>query len=407
MKIGIVTTWFERGAAYVSKQYEELLQGSHEVFIYARGGEQFAKDSSEWNKDNVTWGKEYSYTTRAVMNIPHFKNWITANNIEAILFNEQHEWLPVLVADKMGVLIGSYIDYYKEETVPLFGVYDFLICNTKRHYSVFKDFNQTAYIPWGTDVSLFSPQPKKKPQTTLTFFHSAGMNPLRKGTDFILKAAHNLQDKNFKLSIHTQVNLKHFFPELASIIDELVASDKLELTAKTVAAPGLYHLGDVYIYPTRLEGIGLTVPEALSCGLPVITTDQAPMNEFVQQGVNGRLIKVAKEEKRSDNYYWKQSIISLDSLILQMAYYIDNDIKIEQFKKQAREYALTHLNWANNQEKLSDFFRNIQKSTRKDKIEVVKTIQKFEKSKPFSYYLNTFKPYVKLKKKVKQILNRN
>lgn len=42
MRIGIITTWFERGAAYVSRQFMELLQQTDEVFIYARGGEKYA-----------------------------------------------------------------------------------------------------------------------------------------------------------------------------------------------------------------------------------------------------------------------------------------------------------------------------------------------------------------------------
>ena len=37
MHIGIVTTWFERGAAYVSRQYRDALAGQHTVFIFARG----------------------------------------------------------------------------------------------------------------------------------------------------------------------------------------------------------------------------------------------------------------------------------------------------------------------------------------------------------------------------------
>ena len=40
MNIGIVTTWFERGGAYVSRQYRDLLKNDFNVFIYARGGEQ-------------------------------------------------------------------------------------------------------------------------------------------------------------------------------------------------------------------------------------------------------------------------------------------------------------------------------------------------------------------------------
>lgn len=39
MNIGIVTTWFERGAAYVSRVYLEMLQKEdHNVFVFARGG---------------------------------------------------------------------------------------------------------------------------------------------------------------------------------------------------------------------------------------------------------------------------------------------------------------------------------------------------------------------------------
>ncbi len=40
INIGIVTTWFERGASYVSQIYMKAFQKEgHKVIIYARGGE--------------------------------------------------------------------------------------------------------------------------------------------------------------------------------------------------------------------------------------------------------------------------------------------------------------------------------------------------------------------------------
>ena len=57
MNIGIVTTWFERGAAYVSRQFMDVLSKGNNVFIYARGGEAYAIDNPKWNLPNVHWGK--------------------------------------------------------------------------------------------------------------------------------------------------------------------------------------------------------------------------------------------------------------------------------------------------------------------------------------------------------------
>lgn len=57
MNIGIVTTWFERGAAYVSKAYfESLNNDENNIFIFARGGESYAKGDPKWDNEYVTWG---------------------------------------------------------------------------------------------------------------------------------------------------------------------------------------------------------------------------------------------------------------------------------------------------------------------------------------------------------------
>jgi glycosyltransferase involved in cell wall biosynthesis len=40
---------------------------------------------------------------------------------------------------------------------------------------------------------------------------------------------------------------------------------------------------DVAIQPSKMEGIGFMILEAVCAGLPVITTDYPPMNEYVRQ----------------------------------------------------------------------------------------------------------------------------
>jgi 1,2-diacylglycerol 3-alpha-glucosyltransferase len=42
--------------------------------------------------------------------------------------------------------------------------------------------------------------------------------------------------------------------------------------------------------PARWEGLGLHLYEAIAFGMPIVCNDDAPMNELVEDGVNGLLV---------------------------------------------------------------------------------------------------------------------
>lgn len=353
MRIGIVTTWFERGAAYVSRQYRDALNNGNEVFIYARGGERYAIGDKNWDEPCVTWGKKIPIHMPMSVDLADFKKWIIDNELDIILFNEQQWWDPVILCNKMGIKTGAYIDYYTKETIPFFGLYDFLLCNTKRHCSVFYWHPQTLYIPWGADLALFKPaslDPVQKGFTT--FFHSAGVSPERKGTDIAIKAFNEVAGPA-RLVIHTQCDIEVYYPELKSIIAQLTRAGKLQIIQKTIAAPGLYHTGDVYVYPSRLDGIGLSLSEALGCGLPVITSNNPPMNEFVDS-TSGALINIKELYSRKDGYYWPMCNPSVEHLQQIMQRYVDEMHTLREKKISARIYAERYLDWAKNSTNLSE-----------------------------------------------------
>ena len=353
--IGVVTVWGERGAGYVSKQYVDSLLNSFNVYIYNRP---FSKnDNSFWYTDyNVTNTTFYPLSVPTAIEKRHFLKWIREKNIEILFFNEQHWLEPVFWAKEIGIICGSYIDYYTEDTIPFFKIYDFLICNTKRHYSVFKWHPNVFYLPWGTNVELFRNNSNSLvSKDKVTFFHSAGVSPERKGTLEALRAV--LSVKEASLIIHSQIDLINFSQEMKEAINELQSEERLTIINKTITAPGLYHLGDVYLYPSRLDGIGLTLIEALSCGLPVITPDVPPMNEFGDDTCSKR-VKAIEYTCRADGYYWPLCRLDQQALNEAVNFFAQNNNNLTNYKIAAREYALKFLDWKSNNNTLIEIFSN-------------------------------------------------
>lgn len=369
MNIGIITDWMDTGAGMVSRQYVESLKNDHSVFVFARPLSSFNKNDPYWNQPNVTWSD--------IQEIPQklpkkqFLTWLRKSHIEIVIFNEQRRWDAVCWAKDAGVITGAYVDYYTQKSVPLFALYDFLICNTQRHYSVFNWHNQAIYLPWGTDTNLFAPHSDAQTSGNIRFFMNAGFDGRpdgwgnahnRRGGDIALQAFSKVHG-NASLIIHSQMPLNCCAQYWQNIVKN---DERIIWINQTVRPPGLYHQGNVYLYPSKLDGIGLTLPEALSCGLASITTDVAPMNEFVKEGINGRLIPAMLYKGRADGYYWAEAYCREDSLVNIMQEYVNNPDLVQQHSKKARQLALTHLDWRKNSASLSTKLCEITKVYRGD-----------------------------------------
>ena len=119
------------------------------------------------------------------------------------------------------------------------------------------------------------------------FVHNAGLvDPDdRKGTRDTIESFLRTRRKDIRLIVRIQKEAP--LPEMDERIDVQVGNVQNHAD--------LYRNVDVAIQPSKMEGIGFMILEAVCAGLPVITTDYPPMNEYVLQ-----------PELRVRTHWWKR-----------------------------------------------------------------------------------------------------
>ena len=54
--------------------------------------------------------------------------------------------------------------------------------------------------------------------------------------------------------------------------------------------PRLYRAADAFVFPTAYESFSMTCMEAMACGLPVFATAVGGIEDYLQDGINGRIV---------------------------------------------------------------------------------------------------------------------
>lgn len=356
LNIGFVSIWFERGQSYVTKALRDVVAGQHNTFVFARQGGVYGQSKLEttgfWEVPNLFTYENYDIPSEVL------EKWIEENDLDAIIFNEEYDWRLIRACKNKGIKVLTYLDYYKDDWKSNMKLYDGALCSTKRTYNLIEKWCKAYYIGWGIDTELFKPAPIENKE--YTFFHNAGWLGInyRKMTPAVILAfdAISKTDKNLSLLVHSQVEMEKLPDSVAKIVRE---NPKIDFRVQTVGSPGLYHLGKIYVYPTKLEGLGLTVIEALSCGLPVITTDAPPMNEFVKDSYNGLLVKVAKRITRQDVIAFPEKLVDLNDLAMGMYQLAKNAKLTEEMSQNARRDIEQNYNWNKKKEKIIELVSSI------------------------------------------------
>lgn len=127
-----------------------------------------------------------------------------------------------------------------------------------------------------------------------------GIEP-RKGSDTLMRALALLRDsgRNPVLAIiggHSFQDYRAYAERVLAMLPELglsLGTDVVQLgTVPDAELPGWYAAADVLAVPSTKEGWGLAVLEAMSAGLPVVTSDLPVFLEYLRPGRDALMVPV-------------------------------------------------------------------------------------------------------------------
>jgi glycosyltransferase involved in cell wall biosynthesis len=211
--------------------------------------------------------------------------------------------------------------------------------------------NKVTYVPMGVDTTLFRPISKEKSRQILglkndllyTLF--VGRLSPSKGLGVLIDAFADIAKKN------PRVNLILIGP---STVEEKMYYQKkiksLELE-KRVQIAGFfpsrilalyYNAADIFVFPSLSESFGVSLIEAMACGLPVVASYTGVAPNVIRNGENGFLINPGNKEE----------------LIDRITLLLDNDGLRSEFGKKGRQTTIEY-DWKNVGKKLTKIYKEI------------------------------------------------
>jgi glycosyltransferase involved in cell wall biosynthesis len=152
------------------------------------------------------------------------------------------------------------------------------------------DPERTCVIPWGVDLTHFTPEGRAAdPSGPFTILCNRAWEP-RYGVDVLARAFVRIARQTEAVSLillggGSQAEL------IRGILSDGGVGDRVRFGGQVpqVELPHWYHMADLYVSPSHVDGASVSLMEALACGLPALVSDIPGNAEWVQDGANGWL----------------------------------------------------------------------------------------------------------------------
>ncbi len=156
----------------------------------------------------------------------------------------------------------------------------------------------TSVFPWGVDLQHFKPRKaaspsslktKSKVDAPFTVFCNRSWEP-RYGVDVLARAFVRVARERQGASLLLLAGGSMAQP-IRQILVQGGALDRTQFPGQISQTdlPRWYHMADLYVSPSHVDGSSVSLMEALACGLPALVSDIPANREWVADGDNGWL----------------------------------------------------------------------------------------------------------------------
>ncbi|HKG17775.1 MAG TPA: glycosyltransferase family 4 protein [Solirubrobacteraceae bacterium] len=292
MRIGIVAHWFNRGQGVVARHLRSALDElGHDTFVLARPTRAtnrrpaFVDRGDVWDQPEVTEASTFAIPAA------EYEQWAAGRRLDAVFFDQNYQFEEIAGLRRRGVTTLARFVWEAFSPADVAGareafdvIYSVTECEQRRYAELGID---SPRVVWGCHPELLAVRPEREEPPVKLFF-PGGFLSKRKPIRPVLRAFADVPDADLRLVVKAQVPRRGDFlqemsdrdPRIAVIRDDLPAAEHLRLFASC----------HVCLAPSRWEGLGLHLYEAVAFGMPIVTTDIPPMNEVVRAGFNGLLL---------------------------------------------------------------------------------------------------------------------
>lgn len=185
---------------------------------------------------------------------------------------------------------------------------EILITINKEDYERAKTFyaKKVEYIPGvGIDVEKIKnikiDKEQKRKELGLSkdsiVLLSVGELNKNKNHSIVIKALAKLNNPNIHYLICGQGNLKEY---LEKLIKKLKLENNVKLLGFRKDIYEIYKISDIFVFPSKREGLSVALMEAMVCELPIICSDIRGNRDLIKNGNNGFLA-----DNSVENYIYK------------------------------------------------------------------------------------------------------